>query len=418
MSSSTPHVKEGTFLHNYMQYMSSQETPAIYDFFCGCWILGAALGRDVIVDRPRAPVHMNLYVILISEAGIMRKSTSIRIATSLLREFFTRNGNTTYFIESKVSQGMIMSELSRCTRENGHAHCVLVASELAAVLGRAGNTNMPAALTDLYDCPDKRIGGGSLATGGWNFSDVFVCFLGGSTPTWLARAVSPAVIEGGFTSRCYFIQGRQRKQLVPWPHVMNDSALRERMLQQLQEIKDESATYGRIGISASALDTFSEWYRTRDSHKDAYRESFESREDGHVLRFAGIAAANERAWHINDNHVRRAIATVAEIKKYGSALFTTDAKVGQSSMRLAQRMRNALLEAGEIGAGRRELYRGLYIQGRQGDEFKTLLRLFHELDLVKKYEVETGGRKKELYVATDYLRNEQFLDEIAIKLGV
>lgn len=416
--SAVPFVKEGTFLHSYMQYMSTQETPAIYDFMCGCWILGAALGRSVVVDRPRAPVHMNMYVILISEAGIMRKSTSIRIATGLLREFFTRNDMTTYMIENKVSQGMLMSELSRCTRENGHAHCVLVASELASVLGRASNTNMPATLTDLYDCPNIRIGGGSLATGGWNFSDVFICFLGGSTPTWLARAVSPAIIEGGFTSRCYFIQGRSRKQLVPWPTSLDDSALRERMLEQLQEIKDASKTYAKIGIGTNALDTFSRWYRERDIHKDAYRESFESREDSHVLRFAGLAAANEKAWQISDDHIRRAINTVAEIKKYGTSIFTTDAKVGAKSMRLAEKMRTRLIKAGEAGIGRRDLYRGLFINGRTGDEFATLLRLFHELDLVKRYEVDSGGRPKELYVATEYLSNEAFLDEVASKLGV
>lgn len=412
-------VKPGSFIDNYMQYLNSQETPVMYDMMSAYWILGCVLGREVIVDRPRAPVHMNSYMILVSESGIMRKSTSIRLATGLLRDYFSENNTPHVMLETRFSTGALFAMLTEMTRKNGHAHAIVVASELAAVLNRSAGASVPAVLTDLYDCPDVRIGGSNIKDGGFNFRNVYLSFIAGSTPVWLARAVRPEVVEGGFTSRCYFVQGRNRKRLVPWPDAADDTRLRTTMLQQLKDIANDTRTYARIGINSQARDTFASWYGSRDVHKDAYRESFESREDAHVLRFAGLAAANEQTWTISDDYVRRGINIVAELKRYGANLFTTDAGIGKASMRLAERLRTRLLIAGDIGIGRRELYRALAISGRQSDEFRTLLRLFHELDLCKVFSIEeTGGRPREQYVATEYLKNEQFLEDVANKLGV
>ena len=206
-----------------MESLEDQETPVIYDFICACWALSVAMGRDVIVDRPRAPVHLNMYVILVSESGIMRKSTSIRIATSVVRDFLALKNSHVLLFENKTTMGMMLDELSRASQDHGAGQGILVASELAAVLGRGTSiSGLPALLTDLYDCPDQRVGGGSLNTGSFNLKDVYFSFMGGSTPSWLAKAVRPEIIEGGFTSRCYFINGRNRKRSIAWPEGESD----------------------------------------------------------------------------------------------------------------------------------------------------------------------------------------------------
>src|SRR5882672_3535035 len=303
-------VPSNTFIANYMEYMSDQETPTVYDLACALWVLSNVLGRSVIVDRPRAPVHLNLYVILVSESGIMRKSTSIRHATSLLRTFYEATANPTQLVESKSTAGAILSELHAQSAEHNQAHMVFFASELAAAFGRGtGIGNLTALLTDLYDCPDVRSGGGSLAYGKSTnvvLKNVYMGFLGGTTPSWLANAVTPTIIEGGFTSRCYFIVGRQRKRSIAWPSESTGDA-RAELLKQLKEIKDASNCYARIGISDKGRETFERWYGERVIHKDTDRESFESREDGHVLRLAGLFAANECCWQISGDHIQRAI---------------------------------------------------------------------------------------------------------------
>src|SRR5215217_7994765 len=71
-------VKPDTFLARYLDYNAEMETPLAYDFTAGLWLISAAIGRRVRVERPRAPVWLNLYAILCAEAGTTRKSSAIR----------------------------------------------------------------------------------------------------------------------------------------------------------------------------------------------------------------------------------------------------------------------------------------------------------------------------------------------------
>jgi hypothetical protein len=286
------------------------------------------------------------------------------------------------------------------------------------MLGRGSQiSGVPALLTDLYDCPDERTGGGSIHSGTVNLSNVYCSFLAGSTPSWLEKSVRPEIIAGGFTSRCYFVTGRVRKKLVAWPTRHTETDTREQLLATLQELAHESKAYARIGIADTAKDTFTHWYTERPLHKDTFRESFESREDGHVLRLAGLMAANERCWHISDDHVRRSIGLVATLKRCGTDLFT-GAAVERYDLKLLHKMRDEILSSGAEGISRSELYKELFVSGRGRHEFQSLLATMHELDLVQVLEVPTKGRTKRVYRATEYLRNEFLLGEVVRKLGM
>lgn len=318
--------------------------------------------------------------------------------------------------------GAMLNELSRSSAAGNGAQMVLVASELAAMLGRGNSVGgVPALLTDLYDCPDERIGGGSLSTGSFNLKDVYCSFIAGSTPTWLATAVRPEIVAGGFTSRCYFIHGRERKRLVAWPAQVDaeETQLKKELLDELQLLREESKTRSRLGINSIALNTFSRWYGQRRTHKDTYRESFESREDSHILRLAGLMCVNERCWEINDDHIRRAINLVAEYKRYGTELFTGSSRAEKRDTRLLAGLRREILAAGDAGIGRGDLYRRLHLSGGASVEMRSIISVLHELDLIKVYDVQGAtGRPKQLLVATEYLKNDLLLEEVANKLGM
>lgn len=418
MSSALPYIKPGSFIDHYMEAMAETETPLIYDYICALWCLSTALGRQVTVARPAASVHLNMYCILVSESGVMRKSSSIRFATNLIRQYLTQQSSPTVLIESKVTMGMLLNELSKSTRDHDSAAIILVASELAAMLGRGTQiAGMPALLTDLYDCPDIRSGGGSLHTGALDFKNVYCAFLAGSTPSWLADAVRPEIIAGGFTSRCYFIQGRNRKRLVAWG-IERERNRQDALIEKLANLVAESTNYRRIGINAEALRTYTKWYEQRPTHKDVYRESFESREDSHVLRIAALNAINERAWEINDDCIRRGIALVAEIKRYGADLFS-GATVEKHEIKLLRKVREIILAGGAGGCTRSTIYRSAGISGRGANTLRSILSTFHELDLVKRHEhTPARGRPSTVYTATPYLQNELFLEDVAKRLGM
>ncbi len=350
----------------------------------------------------------------------MRKSTSIRHATSLVRDFLKSISSNVMLFESKTTMGMLLNELSRSSTDVGSAQGVLVASELAAVLGRGSSlSGLPALLTDLYDCPDERVGGGSLATGSFNLKDVYFSFLGGSTPSWLAKAVRPEIVEGGFTSRCYFINGRNRKRSIAWPEGEDDGIAKRKLCERLVGLFEQSRKYPNIGIQDGAKRKFSTWYTNRGFHRDVYRESFESREDSHVLRFAGLFAINEQHWQINEDHILRAIQFVSEIKRTGADLFVEEKKE-QRDVKLLHKIRDLLLASGDAGMSFTDFYRTLRSTGRQTTEVRTILSTMHELDLVKKYVVPAAvkGRPTTRFVRTEYLQNEQFLIDVMRKVGI
>lgn len=412
------HIQEGSFIHRYMEWMSEHETPEIYDLMCAIWCLSIALGRDVIVDRPRAPVHLNTYMILVSESGIMRKSTSINAALSIVREFHRLTNSSMLLVESKITMGAMLDDLARSSLQTGTSQMVLVASELAAMLGRGAQIGgVPALLTDLYDCPAERSGGGSIHSGTLNLTNCYAAFLAGSTPSWLERAVRPEIIAGGFTSRCYFVTGKVRKRLVAWPTGNDNTSTRISLVQTLMELAHDSKAHARIGISDAAKSTFTDWYTARPLHRDTFRESFESREDGHVLRLAGLMAANERQWSISDDHIRRAISLVGTLKRCGTDLFT-GGEIERYDLKVLRKMRAEILAAGTSGISRSELYKALFVSGRGRQEFHTLLNTMHELELVRVIDVLTRGRTKRVFIATEYLRNELLLQEVARKLGM
>lgn len=414
-------VPKESFLGRYMAYMHDQETPTVYDFMCGCWALSIALGRDLHVNRPKAPVRFNMYLILVSESGVTRKSTSVRMATDLVRDYISRTSSRLSLVESKMTAGLLQYELYEATRKYGYSHVAISASELAAVFQRSGGSHaMPALLTDLYDCPDARIGGGNVMLIGKEVSmrNVYVSFIAASTPTWLERSVTPSIIQGGFTSRCYFVEGNSRKRSIAWPEERNSNAEREELLRELEGIAGRAKVIegGRIDVSPSGIQSFRNWYETRLLHKDDFRASFEAREDAHVLRFAGYLCINDGRWFIDANDIRSAIKIVSSIKADGARLFSA-ANLERKDVKLVDKIRAILISAGAGGISQTDILlncRPAY----KSNQIRSVLSVMHELDLAQKFTIEGAGRPTTLWRGTTYLTNPELYSEVAEKLGM
>lgn len=247
--------------------------------------------------------------------------------------------------------------------------------------------------------------------------NVYCSFIAGSTPTWLQRAVTPAIIEGGFTSRCYFVDGASRKRSVAWPELTSDEQpARQKLLTYLQSIHGTGHKIEGIGISNTAKARFSDWYNTRVSHRDAYRSSFEAREDAHVLRIAGLLSINDSRWLIDTYDIENAINIVQRIKYDGMQLFT-GTSIDKKDIRLVERLRSSLIAGGQAGVNQADITRGLRPQYKS-EQVRSVLTVMHELDLVQKFSVETNGRPTTVWRATLYLANDDMYAEVVNKLGI
>jgi hypothetical protein len=395
-------IRDGTFLAEFMDYMDAQETASAYDFWTGMWLLGNACGRSAYVDRPRAPVFLNWYVILVAESGITRKSTAVRIATDVLRETNDQLEQPAHIIQSKITPEMLEWRLHELSKDYGYAHVAISISELVTLLGKEHYSKpMPGLLTDLYDADKHRAGGGTVGKGTRDAHNVYVSVLSASTPTWLQRAINPDVVEGGFTSRTLFVVSDQPKRRIAWPtEVRDEPQLRESIVSHLQQVRDDAVRFGRITLSDGGMRQFSNWYQRRKLSRDSFRGSFESREDAHVLRASACLAANDRRWLIEANDVKTAIRLIGEVKEWGSDLF--EGSITHSKYIAGiDRMRTLLISAGMSGIAQQRLSTACQHYLKAPD-VQTVLEIMHELGLVQRFEIKTGqrGRPKTIWRAT------------------
>lgn len=408
-------VKEGTFLHDYLYYMSKLETPLIYDLACGMWLLSTVVGRTLKINRPKAPVYMNTYFIICAEAGITRKSTAIRMAEQVLQRVEVPDMKV--FTSSTTPEAML-DTMSIISAQAGRTHAAILVSELVTFMGREAYAGgMPGILTDLYDAPQvrtvERVKGSRL------LKNVYVSFLAGSTPSWLIRAINPDVIEGGFTSRCLFVIAERRKQLVAWPQ--DDEGQRNIVLElanKLQAIRAKALKYSERGIDLlpGAMKAFVEWYNERIVEApDSFTASFNAREDHHVLRVAGLLSISDGSLMISEHHILQAIKLVNHFKTTAAQMFTVDNKEAEKLTAGIDRLRRTLIEAGELGITQTALMFKIrrYLPAAQ---MKYALELMHELRMVDQFIISTANKKTTVWRGTNRLPMRSYNDTLKAKL--
>ncbi len=396
---------------DYLSFMNPLETAHAYDFWTACWLLSSSMGRSICVNRPGAPVWLNLYCILVAESGITRKSTAVRHATNFARDFC--NDPIPTLIENKTTAESLWSTLWKQSEDHDRSAICISVSELASFLGREKYVEtLPALLTDLYDCPELRTGGGTLSKGSMPVRNVYLSFLSASTPSWLLRAVNPDVIEGGFTSRVCFIVSEEPKRLQSWPEPL-DEALRSRITQRLRSITDRARDISKIEISEGGRKTFDRWYRSRQHHRDPFRSSFQSREDAHILRLAALLCINDNTWHIQHVHIMSAIKVITQVREDGASIFEG---TGSNSRFIigVDKIRDKLLAAGINGLPQRELTKAVAAY-MNAEHMNAVLDIMHDLGMVAKFEkIQVGrGRPTTIWRGAAPLASSKAIDDVA-----
>jgi hypothetical protein len=404
-------VPTDSFLGRYLAYMRRQETAYAFDWWCGLWAIAAACGRSTYVARPRAPVYLNMYVVLIGDSGVARKTTSVTSAGGLIRQ--VHDASTVGYIDAKMTAEKLDDLLHERTMEHGSGQLCIAIPELAVFLGtEAYIANMPTLLTDLYDCPSHRNGGGTVSRGERIQRSIWLSFLSASTPIWLLKSINPNVIEGGFTSRCLFILSNEPKQRIPWPDGDDAADDRAWLLNDLRTIRAHAENSDPILLTDGAMTTFRRWYNNRAHALDTYRQSFEAREDAHVLRIAALLCINDDSWRIDHRHIVRAIELVASIKDSSSNIFAT-AKLRNTYTTALDRVRSQLVSAGMDPIPRYVLTRRCK-HNMSAVEFSALMDVLHELGAVQRFSdgLQDRGRTAEYFRGTDVLLSKGLGEQV------
>jgi len=238
----------GGFLQSAIEY-ATPLTEAVPHFHLSSALvtLSTVIGKNIFIQWGDKKLYPNLYVCLIGQSSISRKSTSANIQKRLLREF-----NKNLLLPDQYSAEKLISSLQKSPTGTFYI------DEFGGFLQNCSNKSYLAGtielLTELYECPP--IFRRSLQSQEYEVESPCLSILATSTLDWLMKNIQEKDIRGGFFPRFLFFISNQTGQPIPFPPPPN-LELRQDMILELQEI---SRIKGQATVSGSAKARYEAWY--------------------------------------------------------------------------------------------------------------------------------------------------------------
>lgn len=289
-------VPKRGWLHDYIQYTSWSEGPAAFQFFIGCAVIGAAVGRRIAFNKGYYKIYPNLQLLLVAPSGKCRKSTTAGIGVKLLNKLGDVN-----VIQDKATPeslaGALDQPLGAQINIDGKiqtikrdAEAVVFAPELAVLLGKQKyNEGMIALLTSMFDSPDD-FTVRTKKEGAINLKNVCVTFIGASTVDWLISAIPQDAFGGGFMSRILFVAQEDTPRCYPIPIPQTTP---QHLVDQLAAWRKTSPT--EVTMDQKATNWYVMWYSAsrKNVPEDTKMAGYHERKPDHLTRIALILAISE-----------------------------------------------------------------------------------------------------------------------------
>lgn len=314
------------FVSDFVLALRGQEVPVSFSFWCSLVTLSTALKRETWLRWSEDHLFPNLYLVLVSPAGMAKKSAPINLACTCLRgmgDYFTDvnmgiRKNISIF-RDKITGEAIAKYMAKKLRPrhvplldaNGRplhdAHgapvtymkaseLLLVAPELGTMLSRARyNEDLITTLTKLYDTEsdyENTTSGGGLK----RLPSPFTCLLGGTTPSALRDSIPRTAVDEGFLSRLIVCYAPRAASLFHRPRDMEIK--RAELASRLAWISERTA--GQWDMSDAADSAYEKWYLRLHQHYDTQRfhQAQKSRFAIHVLKVALLLSAQRYVNHL------------------------------------------------------------------------------------------------------------------------
>lgn len=276
------------WIPKYLEYATVTEAPKRTHFWCAVGTIAGCLRRRVWIDMKRFCWYPSFYLIIVGPPGVIAKSTTIDIATDMLKQVpgikFGPNAITWQALVTAFTGA------SEAFEYNGEWHpmspLTLVASELGSLLNLQ-DKEMVNLLIELWDGKKSyekitKMSGNDTVEAPW------INLMAGTTPHWIADNMPQSMIGGGLASRCVFIYGDTKERYTAYVDEQvkeGDEEMRVALIQDLEQI---AMLTGPYTIDASAREWGKAWY-------EAFWKDAISRMDDHMME--GYAARKQTHMH-------------------------------------------------------------------------------------------------------------------------
>jgi hypothetical protein len=284
----------------FLEYASVVESPRLMHFWAFVGAVAGCLRRKVWIDMKRFCWTPNFFIIFVAPPGIVSKSTTADISMDLLRQVpGIKFGPDVVTWPALVSAFAAAGE-SFQFGEDWHpmSPITLVASELGNLINPQ-DRDMVNLYINLWD-GRKALEKVTKMSGNDTVEAPWINMLGCTTPHWIADNMPPAVVGGGFTSRCVFVYADKKEKLVAYVDEMarpDDAALRSSIIHDLEHIAVNLC--GPYTLTAEARAWGREWYErlwaARSGGLDDDRlDGYVARKQTHMHKLAMVMAAAKR----------------------------------------------------------------------------------------------------------------------------
>ena len=289
------------WLESYRDLMLDTEPAGIFDTWVGYSVIASALRRKTWLQLGRLIYFPNIYVVLVADPGVARKTQAIKHGVSFLTtvpDIIMSSDSATKEAMTDDIEASALDELQMDGTQLRHSSLSIISKEFESFLGqKKENTRMLTSLTDLFDCPDEwssrtRHSGSTKIVRPW------LNLLAATTPDSLASSLPASAVGGGLTSRIMFVWAEKKKKSVAIPSMTPEEIImQEKLTKDLYQI---SRITGEYVMADSCIKKWVAWYDTYDEDESGVRvctdKSFSgwySRKPTYIIKVAMLCAAAE-----------------------------------------------------------------------------------------------------------------------------
>lgn len=327
------------WIDSYCAYTSDTESHPLFNKWVACSIISAALRKKVRFDLGRIKIYPNLYVVLVAEPGVARKSQAISYGKGIMSAVTEINTAS-----DAVTREALLEECSTVATDSilpsggilRHSSLTICSTEFETFLGQKNdNTKMLVLLTEFFDCGDAEFKYRTKTQGETVVPSVYLSILGATTPESLASSLPVIAIGGGLTSRILFIYASGKAKKVPIPVITPEMERMKGLLEK--DLFRISQIAGSYSFDKAAEQEWIKWYNNfdiADTNRICQDPSFNgwySRKHVFVCKMCQINAAAQygASMKITPEILFRSIEDIEEVERTMGKVFTA---IGRSNI--------------------------------------------------------------------------------------
>lgn len=389
------------WLDSYIEYTQETESASIFHKWVGVSMIGSALRRKVWFNFGRIKVYPNLFVVLVAEPGIARKTQAISYGEDLLVELPEIKLSADAITPEALLQDLESAADQAVMPDNTtltHSSLAVMSGEFESFLGqRKENTKMLVTLTDLFDCKSRPFTYRTKQSGSSVIPHPFMNMIAATTPESLASALPSTAIGGGLTSRIIFIWAGGKSKKIDVPEITSEMIeLNELLLQDLSVI---ARITGGYNFSKESRQWWGDYYSAYDERgtsricKDPTFNGWYSRKPVFILKVGTILAASHgQSLTIENRDFERAVVLIEEAERYMGNAFSA---VGRSEITADVDLVRKTVE--KVGTIHEKKLLQLHWRDVDAKKFENVMATLVKGGMVLREFIEVKGKEPEIW---------------------